>query len=444
MIISNPTRTVCARCVSRSRYFSTTVHRNTSAPENANPARPPAAGYTRLKHRGLIHATGQDSQAFLQGLITQNMNTLDHEKKGSYAAFLNSQGRILNDAFIYPAPAVDGGPGWFIEAAVDQIPALVKRLKRHRLRSKVQIRALDADERTVWASWGENEREGRWATYSMRYNDSDGRWPMDRVLGCEDTRAPGFGLRILAPDTVDLRTHFEHASRPYENPLADGAQEVGLDSYHVRRMLHGIAEGTAELLHKPSLPLECNFDMAGAIDFRKGCYIGQELTIRTKHTGLVRKRILPVQLYAGSSIPDGDLPVYNPAALGTTLPPPPSGLEIAKLRGMTGGRSAGRFLAGIGNIGLALCRVEMMTPVSPTGENREFHPDREFTITWDAPAEDGSPSSRTVKIKAFVPPWLQHYIASTRNPPRARDPIREQQRAKELAERLEEEEEEES
>jgi folate-binding protein YgfZ len=74
---------------------------------------------------------------------------------------------------------------------------------------------------------------------------------------------------------------------------------VDANEYAIRRYLAGVPEGIDDLFVGKSLPLESNMDHMQAIDFRKGCYLGQELTIRTFHTGVTRKRILPVQLFDG-------------------------------------------------------------------------------------------------------------------------------------------------
>lgn len=149
-------------------------------------------------------------------------------------------------------------------------------------------------------------------------------------------------------------------------------------------------------------------DAARAIDFRKGCYVGQELTIRTHHTGVVRKRILPVQLYdnesnAGSS---SEKPVYDPT---TNLPIPPAGANISRVSARKG-RSAGKFLGGIGNVGLALCRLEMMTDIKLTGESSQYDPSQEFKVSLDSEEGGESSSAGEVKVRAILPAWLRMYI----------------------------------
>ncbi|KAL2830005.1 hypothetical protein BDW59DRAFT_170304 [Aspergillus cavernicola] len=425
-------RSICGRFSVRWRSFSTTP-----APRVQDvPHSPPQAGYARLTNRGLISITGVDSTAFLQGLITQNMfiaNDPDRSIRhtGSYAAFLNSHGRILNDAFIYPLPQTetDGAdePAWLVEVDKDQVPSLLKHLKKHKLRAKLKLRALDEGERTVWASW-KNHAEPRWAVYNLESPTSSPFPSSASIVGCIDTRAPGVGSRLVTPGAEDLRTHI-----PDESQVA--GSEVDLDAYTIRRMLHGVAEGQAEIIRESSLPLEYNMDMMKGIDFRKGCYVGQELTIRTHHTGVVRKRILPVQLYEGdmsaSSSTDG--PVYDPSI---KLSLPPSGSNISKVSARKG-RSAGRFLGGIGNIGLALCRLEMMTDIALTGEGSQFTPDLEFKASWSGEGTAGKQEGGEVKLKAIVPSWTREFILSGGAKSNTN---REGHRAKDYLEQLEEEE----
>ncbi|KAL4887429.1 hypothetical protein BJY04DRAFT_204358 [Aspergillus karnatakaensis] len=424
-------QSICARCSLRKRLFSTTLQPQAQP----LPPPPPQAGYARLTNRGLISITGADSTTFLQGLITQNMFIPNDPNRrvrhtGSYTAFLNSTGRILNDAFIYPLPQTEGdspdGPAWLVEVDKNEVPGLLKHLKKHKLRAKLKLRALDDGERTVWAAW-KNHSEPRWAAYNLE-SSSSSPFPADAsVVGCVDTRAPGFGSRLIIPGPEDLKTHF-----PDETQVA--GSEVNLAGYTVRRMLHGVAEGQSEILRESSLPLESNMDMMKAVDFRKGCYVGQELTIRTHHTGVVRKRILPVQLYQGEAgaVSATESPVYDPSI---ELALPPLGSNISKVS-QRRGRSAGKFLGGIGNIGLALCRLEMMTDISLTGEPSQYSPQQEFKISWEVLDESGAPGGE-VKVKALMPSWTREYILSGGAKGNSN---RDGHRAKDYLEQLEEEE----
>ncbi|KAJ5620136.1 hypothetical protein N7510_004120 [Penicillium lagena] len=422
-----PRLSACHRCLTRRRLFTTTapVEQHT---QNAPPPSPPAAGYARLTNRGLISITGVDSSTFLQGLITQNMlvtndPSLSVRRTGSYTAFLNSQGRVLNDAFIYPFSGTGEESGWLVEVDKNEVPTLLKHLKKHKLRAKLKLRALEDGERSVWASWKDHP-EPRWAAYNLETEASPSPFSTSSVLGCIDSRAPGFGSRLVTPGSEDLRTYI-----PDETQIP--GSEVGLASYTVRRMLNGVAEGQTEIIRESALPMECNMDMARGIDFRKGCYVGQELTIRTHHTGVVRKRILPVQLHDQRQPESADIS-YDASV---QLPLPPGGSNISKSGGRRG-RSAGKFLNGVGNIGLALCRLEMMTDIALTGEGTQYTPGQEFKVSWTTDSEQPV----EVKLQAFVPPWTRDFIFSGVHKPTSRNTEVDGERAKGMVEQLEEEE----
>src|SRR5690606_34871018 len=101
-------------------------------------------------------------------------------------------------------------------------------------------------------------------------------------------------------------------------------------TYHLCRYVLGLAEGQSEILRDSALPHESNLDLLGGVDFRKGCYVGQELTIRTEHRGVVRKRILPAVLYSASS------------SDSASPPPPPTSLVVVAKEGEQGEDLAGK------------------------------------------------------------------------------------------------------
>jgi folate-binding protein YgfZ len=369
-----------------------------------------------------------------QNMLVPNDPSKSVRRTGAYTAFLNSQGRVLNDAFIYPIPGAennDAEQGWLVEVDRNQVPVLMKHLKKHKLRAKLKLRALDEGERTIWSTW-KNHSEPRWAAYSLESDSPSPFSPTSQIAACLDPRAPGFGTRIITPGSDGLRTHL-----PDEAQVA--GSETTLDSYTIRRFLHGVAEGQAEIISGSALPLQCNMDMARGIDFRKGCYVGQELTIRTHHRGVTRKRLLPVQLYDMSqdvsSLPENL--TYDPS-VQLTLPTGES--DIVKAGTTTRrNRSAGTFLNGIGNIGLALCRLEVMTDVALMGETPARPHEHQFKLAWAPDMEQPS----EIGVRAFVPPWLRDFISGAKEEkPAPRNLDAEGQRAKELVEQLGHEEEE--
>ena len=345
--------------------------------------------YTKLKSRSLIRLTGADVEPFIQGLVTADVSKfvvkeqdvggtpLGWESRQYYTAFLNAQGRVLTDAIIWPATdnRVPDGTVWIIDVDSNSSQGLISHLKKHKLRSKVKIEKVPEEDLVVHFAWPAKllERE--------QIPDSG-----------HDPR-PAMGIRILARPDDGLAL---------DNAVIDAVD----DEYKIHRMLQGIAEGPEEIISGSALPQESNVDFFGGIDFRKGCYLGQELTIRTHHTGVVRKRILPVQIYNDQAPvgKDAIVPDYNPDS-GLTLPPP--GSNIAKVSSR--GRSTGKWLGGVGNIGLALCRLEMMTDIRLTEEPTQYDPDQEFKISWEA---EGGRATGEVKVKPFVPGWMRDSIAA--------------------------------
>lgn len=344
----------------------------------ANPPPPPGSGHALLTTRHLISLTGHDASHFLQGLTTANIPLSPIPGTGLYSAFLNASGRVLHDVFIYSTGEDKGG--FLIEVDKDEVGRLATHLRRYKLRANMKIRVLDEGELGVWSIWKDIIQDMPGATLGAE------RWKAENLkIGCIDTRAPGMGWRsILSGD----------------NKPKEAGDETSVMSYTVRRMLNGISEGQKEIIREVALPLECNMDYTSGVDFRKGCYVGQELTIRTHHTGVVRKRILPVQLYNGEPHIPKDPKNYDP---NFSSPLPPRGTEIYKTRNDPKPRSAGKWLAGVGNIGLALCRLETMIGGRPYGRQPA---EEEFKIGWTELAEGEERKTMALNILAHVPSWL--------------------------------------
>ena len=181
----------------------------------------------------------------------------------------------------------------------------------------------------MWASWGSPldcpldalAREWQWASSGAIepvWNNPDTEWPWgseDHAL--LDRRAVGMGSRFIVRGG-DQRTRFIYllftfADNDFATAQRSSSHDVkSSDEYTLHRLLHGIPEGSIDMPPMQAFPIESNMDITGGcksrqdvciidcsfatVDFRKGCYIGQELTVRTYHTGMVRKRILPVAI----------------------------------------------------------------------------------------------------------------------------------------------------
>ncbi|KAI1373443.1 Aminomethyltransferase folate-binding domain-containing protein [Hypoxylon crocopeplum] len=416
---------VCSSCQRSLRRFSVTPNRQRA------PDPPPASGYAHLTSRRLISVAGPDAPKFLHGIITQSIvEEPDPSGKGRrqrtepttstkfagagaklgfYGALLNAMGRVLHDVFIYRdllgLSGADGAPdeAFVVEVDAAQVDALARHLRRYKLRSNLTCRILSEDEYAVWQVWDDTA-----ASEQQQENEEEEKEQLKwlrqakRSIVLPDTRAPGMGWRVLSRGT---------GGNGSSGGLQLDLDRADDDAYRVRRYLRGVAEGQAEIVHEQALPLESNMDVTGGVDFHKGCYVGQELTIRTRHRGVVRKRILPCLLYpsAPSSSPPEQLeyrPNIDSTGLSAEDVPPNLGIGRPGAKG----RSAGTWLTGVGNIGLALCRLQIMTDVELPGETAAgapFDPARnEFFVEWGAVEERGS-CGRNVKVKAFVPEWLR-------------------------------------
>ncbi len=216
----------------------------------------------RLDDRAIIAVTGPEARPFLQGLITNDIETVA-PTRAIYAALLTPQGKILFDFLI-----AEGDGALLLDCARASRDALAKRLSMYKLRAKVTIEPRGQLE--VLAEW-----DGAQAKYAVTYDD-----PRLAALGRRAIGAQG-----EMPGTV-----------------LDAA------AYHARRLELGVPEGT-EFGSDKMFALDADLDELHAIAFDKGCYVGQELTARMKHRGTARKRLLPVESSSGAALPARDTPL---------------------------------------------------------------------------------------------------------------------------------------
>lgn len=252
----------------------------------------------RLEQRALLRVAGKDAYGFLQGLMTNDITHVESGISSMYTMFLNTRGRVLYDAIIYQTS--EHGV-LFIECDSSAIEQLSKHLKIYRLRKKVDIDV--ENEYKAWVVYDPSLTENSSCTLVEDVKDK----LVGRVLPCDELelgkkeRKEGFsinsissknnvliyrdprlyelGLRVLCPSSEDI-TELLNVPRG--------------SSYQSLRYQLGVGEGVKDILPDESFPLESNCDYLHGVSFHKGCYIGQELTARVYHTGVVRKRIMPL------------------------------------------------------------------------------------------------------------------------------------------------------
>ena len=252
-------------------------------------------------------------------------------------------------------------------------PDFIKLVTRFKLRSKVKI--SDVSEKwDVYQVWGNG---------IATIVSADDLFATNSFL-LRDPRTPEMGWRLLASKNAGLN-------------IPEKVEQVAQSAYTVHRMLQGVPEGSKEINLNSSLPLESCMDYMHGVDFHKGCYIGQELTARTHFTGLVRKRILPVVL---RTQPEGnnEFTVNNNASFSL----PASGADVRLIAANveekpekqrpTRMRSAGKFLNGVHNVGLALLRLDQV--------EKTLHPATSSSVLATE-SMDGSP----LYIRARFPTW---------------------------------------
>jgi len=236
-----------------------------------------------LPHRGVISVTGPDRVAFLNGLVS---NDVAQAAPGQavWAALLTPQGRYLTDFFIYAEDDT-----LFIEAPLEGIEALLTKLRRFRLRAAVELADV-SEQLKVYVTW-------------------DGVPPQIPITA-PDPRLEGAGFRSLSD-----------AEWPTNASAAD---------YTVHRLGLGLPDGPPDLEPEKTLLLEAGFDELNGVAWDKGCYMGQELTARTKYRGLIKRRLVPVRI--GGAAPAPGTPVFADGAEVGTLRSAAGGLALATLR----------------------------------------------------------------------------------------------------------------
>jgi folate-binding protein YgfZ len=241
-----------------------------------------------LPDRGVLEVAGPDRVAFLQGLVSNDVAGLA-PGHAAWAALLTPQGKWLADFFVLAAD-----DALLLDAEAGLVPMLAQRLARFRLRSKVELRDVSADWR-VHAAWGAPP-------------DAPG-------IVAPDPRLPEAGWRVLTPE-----------------PLPADASAADYDSH---RLALGLPDGSKDLDSEKSVLLEAGFDELHGVSWSKGCYMGQELTARTRYRGLLKRRLVPVQV-------EGPLPPRGTAVLDG------AGAEVGEMR------------SGRDGLGLALLRLDAL------------------------------------------------------------------------------------
>ncbi|WP_374449156.1 folate-binding protein YgfZ [Stella sp.] len=284
-----------------------------------------ALRFTVLEGRSVLTVAGPDRRSFLQGLVSNDVERAAPDR-AIHAAFLTPQGRFLHDLFI-----VELGDTLLLDIEAGRRADLLKRLSMYRLRSKVTL-GDGGEDWTVLALFG----PGAGHPFGLP-EEAGAAVAAAGGVAYVDPRLAALGLRAVLP-----RGEAEKAAQ------ARGFAEAPFADYDRLRLAQGVPDGSRDLPVEKAILLEAGFDELNGVDWQKGCYMGQELTARTKYRGLVRKRLMPVAIEG---------PVPEP---GTPL--------------TFDGKDAGEMRSGRDGLGLALVRLEAAEAAAAAGRPLEAGP----------------------------------------------------------------------
>ena len=229
-----------------------------------------------LEDRGILFVQGKDAKGFLQNLITNDIDKVN-ETNSCFASLLTPQGKYLFDFLV-----VKHKNGYFLDCEKIQIENLYNQLDLYKLRSKVEILNL-SNEFVVAALSNEKflkfEGAKNLSGFTIKYRE-------DPVF--LDPRKKELGARII----INLEKLYLSLKK-----LDLSASNV--DEYYKFSHETGIAQKDTDQLKNKIFGIECNFEELNGIDFKKGCYVGQENTARIKLKNKLSKRLFPIQLIEG-------------------------------------------------------------------------------------------------------------------------------------------------
>lgn len=274
--------------------------------------------YVPLPERGVVALAGPEARPFLQGLTSNDIEQVTPEQAG-YGALLTPQGKFLFDFIV-----VQHGHELLLETERTRVPQLIQRLTMYRLRSKVEL--VDASERYASAAL-----LGEEVVSALDLPARAGACrSLDKGVALLDPRLLELGARALLPES-ELAGVLERL----------GFEPAPFEAYERHRLSLGVPDGSRDLPLEKATLLESGFEELHGVDFKKGCFVGQELTARMKYRGLVRKRLMPVAFDGGRPEP------------GTII--------------RLGGRDAGEMRSSADGLGLALLRLEQVAKARDEG-----------------------------------------------------------------------------
>ena len=260
-----------------------------------------------LEDRGILYISGTDAKDFLQNIITNDLNKVSNTNS-CFSSLLTPQGKFLFEFLV-----TKHKEGYFLDCEKTQIDDLFKQLSLYKLRSEVQILNLSNEFMVTALSYekfisikGSEDKLG----FTMRYIE-------DSIF--LDPRNKNLGARLII-NLEKLNLSLEKLNLKSSKP----------EEYYNLSFELGILQKNTNKLKDKIFGLECNFEELNAIDFQKGCYVGQENTSRIKLRNKLRRRILPIKKISGELI-ENDIIKYKDSEIGKILIDKPYPFGLIKI-----------------------------------------------------------------------------------------------------------------
>jgi len=256
-----------------------------------------------LEDRGVIQIAGEDTVKFLHNIVTNDVLSLElgHAR---YAALLAPQGKILSDFLVFPI-SVGAERALLLDCPRDLASELKRRLGMYKLRAKVEI----------------TDRSDEFDCFA--FPDAQEVPAADATAIARDPRSDKLGWRAIGK----------------KGAIAATAQP---ESYEAARIAARVPRGGVDFLYNDAFPQEANMDLLAGVDYRKGCYIGQEVVSRMKHRGTSRKRIAPYVAEGAAPAPGAKI-MLDDVEIGTVgSNAGAQGLAMVRLDRLADGKAAGK------------------------------------------------------------------------------------------------------
>ena len=248
-----------------------------------------------LEDRGILYISGEDSASFLQNLISNDINKVK-DNKSCFASLLTPQGKYLFEFII-----VKHKQGYFLDCEKKIIEDLFLKLKTYKLRSKIEI--LNLSNEFVVAVLSSK----KFLSLDSSKNELGHTIKFREDSICLDPRHNDLGARII------INLEKLHLSLKLL-----GLKSRNVNEYYSISSNLGIPQVNTDKLQNNIFGIECNLEELNGIDFKKGCYIGQENTARIKLKDKLSKRLFSVEIVKGSILDEKEI-IYDNIEIGKIL-----------------------------------------------------------------------------------------------------------------------------